>query len=101
MEIVPDGLIFHVRLTPRTAHDRVDSVETRDDGRHVINARVRAVPEDGKANKALLKLFAKCLSYPVGKLSLRGGHKSRIKKIFVEGDGDDLAAHLTSYLKNF
>ncbi|MBL4758008.1 MAG: DUF167 domain-containing protein [Rhizobiales bacterium] len=100
MEIVPDGLIFHVRLTPRAAHDRVDGVETRDDGRQVINARVRAVPEDGKANKAVLKLFAKCLSHPVGRLSLRGGQKSRIKKIFIEGDGGDLAARLKCYLKN-
>lgn len=97
-EVIADGLLIHVRLTPKSAHDRIDGVEERDDG-WVIRARVRAVPEDGKANKALLKLLSKSLSYPVGKLSLVAGHKSRIKRILVSGNGRDLARQFNKFLE--
>ena len=98
-EIVADGLIVHVRLTPKAAHDRIDGAELRDDGLPVLKARVRAVPEDGKANKALLKLLAKSLSLPGRNLSLVAGHKARIKRILIAGDGRDLARQFKDLLE--
>ena len=97
-EIVAEGLIIHVRMTPKAAFDRIDGVAMRDDGLPVLKARVRAIPENGKANKALLKLLSTCLSQPVGKLSLVAGHKSRIKQILAIGDGCDLAEQLKKSL---
>jgi uncharacterized protein len=98
-EIVAGGLVVHVRLTPKAAFDRIEGVDVRDDGMPVLKARVRAVPEDSKANKALLKLLSKNLSHPVGKLSLVAGHKSRIKRILVAGDGRDLAKRMRKFLE--
>lgn len=98
-EVVAGGLVVHVRLTPKAAFDRIEGVNVRDDGSPVLTVRVRAVPEDGKANKALLKLLSKSLSHPVGKLSLVAGHKSRIKRILVAGDGRDLARQFKKFLE--
>ncbi len=98
-EVVAGGLVVHVRLTPKAAHDRVEGIEVRDDGLPVLKARVRTVPEDGKANRALLKLLAKNLSHPVGKLSLVAGHKSRIKRILIAGNGRDLARQFKKFLE--
>jgi len=93
-------LVVHVRMTPKAAFDRIDGVETRDDGKMVLRVRVRAVPENGKANNALLKLVGKSLSLPGGKLSLVAGQKSRIKRIVVSGDGRDLARQFSNFLEH-
>ena len=48
---------MRVRLTPRASKDGIDGLKEIADGA-CVQARVRAVPEDGKANAALLELLA-------------------------------------------
>ena len=52
--LVPDGLEITVRLTPKSSRDALEGAESGADGGAWLKARVRAVPEDGKANKALI-----------------------------------------------
>jgi uncharacterized protein len=58
-----DGVIVPVRLTPKSSRDEVAGVEDRG-GECVLKARVRAVPEAGRANDALETLIAKWLGVP-------------------------------------
>jgi uncharacterized protein YggU (UPF0235/DUF167 family) len=51
----------------------------------VIKARVRAAPENGKANAALIELVAKLLRAPKSAVSIRSGETARIKQIFIAG----------------
>lgn len=44
-ELRPDGIRLHLRVTPNAGVDRIDGVETRDDGTTVLRVRVTAVPE--------------------------------------------------------
>eukprot|EP01037_Dinobryon_pediforme_P032735 gene32735-37828_t len=55
---MPDGVRLRVRLTPKSSRDALDAQERLADGSVVLTARVRAVPEDGKANAALEALIA-------------------------------------------
>ena len=87
----PDGLLVEVRLTPRAAMDRIDGVETLSDGAPVLKARVRAVPEKGKANEAVLKLLAKTAGLPASRARLLSGDTARRKTILLDGDGAALA----------
>ncbi|RUV62984.1 DUF167 domain-containing protein, partial [Mesorhizobium sp. M5C.F.Ca.IN.020.14.1.1] len=48
-----DGVEMFVRLTPKTAMDRLEGIEISADGRSRLKARVRALPENGAANQAL------------------------------------------------
>jgi len=80
-------------LTPRSSKDAVEGLEKLSDGRCVLKARVRAVPEDGKANEALLKLIAKTLDVPRQKVSLESGATSRIKQVRLQA-GQALMAQL-------
>lgn len=59
-----------------------------------LKARVRAVAEKNKANRAIEKLLAKRLK--IGKTAVRviSGETSRSKIIRIEGDPDDLVAGL-------
>jgi uncharacterized protein (TIGR00251 family) len=81
-----DGTLFRVRLTPKGGRDAVEGWERAADGREHLKARVRAAPEDGKANAALLALLAETLGVPRSALSLAGGEKARLKTVRVAGD---------------
>ena len=91
-QIRPDGLILYVRLTPKGGRDAVDGVETLSDGKPILKARVRAVPEDGKANAALIKLIAKAFDVSTSQVTLEAGATSRIKTLKIAGDAGALVA---------
>lgn len=91
------GLTLQVRLTPKSSADEVMGVEETAGGL-ALKARVRAVPDKGKANDALIKLLAGWLGWPQSRLSLHSGGKSRIKQVFVEGDPAALEAKLKALL---
>ncbi|GGA91041.1 UPF0235 protein [Brucella endophytica] len=89
-----DGVTLFVRLTPKSSKDAVEGVGEQSDGRRYLNARVRAVPEDGKANKALVKLLAKTLDVAGAGVAVVAGATSRLKQIKIEGDPAVLAEKL-------
>jgi uncharacterized protein (TIGR00251 family) len=90
---VGEDLLLVLRLTPRSSKDALEGLERLSDGRCVLKARVRAVPEDGKANEAILKLIAKALDLPRQSVSLESGATSRIKQVRLQG-GEGVTAQL-------
>ena len=93
---VAGGLLLSVRLTPKSSRDALEGVETLSDGRAVLKARVRAVPEDGKANDALVKLVAKSLRLAPSAVDISAGHTARIKTLTLAGDAVALSAALSA-----
>jgi uncharacterized protein (TIGR00251 family) len=89
-----DGVALAVRLTPKGGRDSIDGIETLSDGRLVLKARVRAVPSEGEANAALVKLLAKALDVPARSVAVIGGATARLKRIAIEGDPAELIARL-------
>jgi uncharacterized protein YggU (UPF0235/DUF167 family) len=92
------GLLVQCRLTPRASQDRLIGLVRLADGKPVIAVKVRAVPEHGKANLALLQLLARALALPASQLSLVGGASSRLKTIAIDGEPDRLATALDGIL---
>jgi uncharacterized protein len=93
------GLRILVRLTPKGGRDALDGIEALADGREAVRARVRAVPEDGAANAALIGLIAKKLGVAKSHVAIVSGHTARLKTVAIEGDGAGLAALLNDILK--
>lgn len=91
----PEGLVLFVRLTPRSARDGVDGIGLLSDGTPVLKARVRAVPEKGLANEALVKLLAKTAGLPTSRAKLLAGDTARRKSVLLEGDPDALVHMMT------
>jgi uncharacterized protein YggU (UPF0235/DUF167 family) len=81
--------VLKVRLTPRSSRDAIEGVEDFG-GETVLKARVRALPEQGRANAALVKLIAAWLKLPARSVSLTQGTKSRLKHVAIEGDTGEL-----------
>ena len=92
--IYPDHLRLAVRLTPNAGRNSIDGFETAADGEAYLKARVTAVPEDGKANKALILLLSKTYRIPKSSISLVSGETARKKILRIEGDPEDLKAKL-------
>lgn len=90
-----DGVELFVRLTPKSSRDAVEGIETAADGRSYLKARVRAVPEDGKANAALLRLVGRALGVPASAVTLVSGGTARLKTLRIAGDPDALEAALS------
>ena len=89
-----DGVELRVRLTPKSSRDGIEGVETAADGSSHLKARVRAVPEDGKANKALIRLLAGELGIPAGAIALVSGGTARLKTLRLDGEFAALEARL-------
>ena len=88
---------FHVRLTPKGGRDAVDGWEAAADGSAHLKCRVRAVPEDGKANTALIELLAKTLAVPKSSIHIASGATARLKRIEIAGDPGALTARLEAF----
>lgn len=93
-----DHLRLAIRLTPNSGRNAVDGIETAADGEVFLKARVTAVPEDGKANKALILLLAGTFRLPKSSISILSGETAR-KILRIDGDPEDLAEKLEKVLK--
>ena len=82
------GTLIEVRVTPRASRNAV----LLDDG--AIRVTVTTVPEDGKANAALVELIAKALRLPRSDVTLVSGQTSRLKTLEIAGHAAGLAEAL-------
>lgn len=92
------GVRLAVRLTPKSSRDGVKGVELRADGAW-LTVSVRAVPENGKANAALIAVLAKWLGVAKSRLELVSGSHSRSKTVAITGDPIELSQHIVEQLK--
>lgn len=92
-----DDLMLAVRLTPKSAADKATGIWTDAAGAQWLGISVRAVPEKGKANQALVNLLASQLKLPKGTISLESGETNRLKRLRIRGAADD-AARITAEL---
>lgn len=93
-----DHLRLSVRLTPNGGRDVLERLETSADDDVVLKARVSAVPENGKANKALIALLAKSLRIPKSTISFISGETARKKILRIDADPEDLIIKLEKLL---
>jgi uncharacterized protein YggU (UPF0235/DUF167 family) len=87
-----------VRLTPRASRDGIDGIKAGPDGPYV-QARVRAVPEDGRANTALAELVADEIGVAKSTVTVASGHTARLKTLHIAGDASDLEIRIAAWLE--
>lgn len=97
-ETVPGGLRLRLRLTPNAARDGIGGVALDAEEVAWLTATVTAAPENGRANKALIKLLSKSWKVPKSSIEVTSGATRRRKVLLIAGDGDALAAKLNDWL---
>ena len=75
-----DGCVITVKATPRAAKSEIAGADP-----DWLRVRVKAPPVDGKANAALIDLFADVLNVPKRNVSVVAGHAARLKRVRVDG----------------
>ena len=91
-------LVLAEEPLPAECLERVREQKEGDGDSH-LKARVTAVPEKGKANKALIARLSKALGIPKSSIELIAGDTSRKKILRIEGDPEDLVERLEMLLK--
>lgn len=81
--------MLFLRVTPNAGADRIEGVETRDDGSVVLRVRVKAVADKGKANAAVIALLAKALGVAKSDLTLVSGETARLKTLAVPAEAEE------------
>ena len=94
ISVLQDRIRFEVRLTPNAGRDEMSGIGADADGKSHLKVRVTAIPEKGKANKALIALLSKTLRVPKGSISIVAGETSRVKTVEIKGEANDLRAML-------
>jgi uncharacterized protein (TIGR00251 family) len=84
-------------LASRAAANRFDGVGAGADGRHVLKVAVTAVPEAGKANRALVKLLAKEWQVAKSDLTIVSGATDRRKTLHLAGNAADVLDHFRKW----
>ncbi|MEK7820517.1 MAG: DUF167 family protein [Pseudomonadota bacterium] len=96
----PQGVRVRVRLTPKASADRIDGVRADAAGGVALKVAVTAVPEDGRANAALIALLAKAWRVPKTAITLVAGAGNRNKTLLVAGDPQGLLPILLGALES-
>lgn len=71
---------IQVKIIPNASKDRIEGWKEG-----VLRIRLRAVPEKGKANEALVAFLAEELQTSKSSIRIVSGHTARIKRIAIEG----------------
>ena len=91
------GIVLLVRLTPKGGRDAVDGVRAGADGREALAVRVRAAPEKGEANAALIGLLAGVFHRPKASVRIAQGTTGRLKQVAIDGDANALGLIAARY----
>lgn len=80
-----NGIEIAIRLTPKASHNKIQGIYEDAEGNTWLKISVTAVPEDGKANQALIDFLAKYCRVPKSTIKLISGQTFRNKILFIEG----------------
>ncbi|MDO9463671.1 MAG: DUF167 domain-containing protein [Deltaproteobacteria bacterium] len=75
-----DGVLLRVYVQPKASREGIS-------GYHgdALKIRLKAPPVEGEANAACIRFLASLFGLPQTNLSIKTGHKSRLKLIEMEG----------------
>lgn len=75
-----DGVLLRVYVQPKASREGIA-------GYHgdALKIRLKAPPVEGEANAACIRFLASLFGLPQTNLSIKTGHKSRLKLIGMEG----------------
>jgi uncharacterized protein (TIGR00251 family) len=76
-------MIIELKVIPKSKLEQVDSVARKDQNTLVMKIRVKAPPEDGKANKAVIELISEYFAVKRDAVRILSGLTSRNKKVEI------------------
>jgi uncharacterized protein (TIGR00251 family) len=84
--------VLAVRVTPKSSRDEVTGLYTAADGTVSLAVKVRAAPEQGRANTSVIEVLARASGLPKSAFQLVSGQTDRNKTLLVTGNPAELEA---------
>lgn len=95
-----EGVEVKIHAFPNSRKNIIEKVLFKDANNETyIKIRVTTVPEDGKANKAIIKLLSKEFDIPKSKMHITRGEKNSKKTVEFNISEDDFLVKASSYFK--
>lgn len=93
-----EGLRLRVRLSPNASRNGIVGVALDAEQVAWLTATVTSAPENGRANKALIKMLAKSWKLPKSGIEVMSGATQRRKVLRIAGDGTALMKRIELWL---
>ena len=93
-----NGLTFLIKVTPKAKQNKIGDISKDDKDRFLLKAYVTAAAIDGKANEAIITLFAKSWHLKKSQLEIKMGLTSKNKVVQIKGDPTELLVYLEKIL---
>ena len=77
MDFIPINKIFEIKVITKSKENKIYFEND------LIKVKVTEIPEDGKANKAIIKLFSEKLKIPKSNIEIVSGFTNSIKKLII------------------
>ena len=74
------GVIFHIHVVPRSAKCEVAGIQG-----DALKLRITAPPVEGQANTECIRFLSDILGVRKKQVTILSGHKSKKKKVAIEG----------------
>lgn len=88
-----EGLIVKLEVIPGSKHFKLSGIN---EWNNHLKIKVKSKPENGNANKEIVKEFSKFCS----RAKIVAGEKSRKKRILLEGNPKEIAEKLEEEINN-
>jgi len=75
---VGDDLLIQISVQPRASSNAISGIHNNQ-----LRIKLTAVPVEGKANQALIKLLSKTFAVPARQISIEKGENARSKRIRI------------------
>ena len=92
----PAQQIIAVHVTPRSGRDAAVGVRADANGQPVVQVRVKAAPEGGKANAGVCAALAKSIGVSKGSVSIFRGDTARTKLVAIDASESAVSEWMAS-----
>ncbi|WP_342265275.1 DUF167 domain-containing protein [Cardinium endosymbiont of Philonthus spinipes] len=93
MDNLHSAYFLHIYAKPKSHQDKIEGW-IQEGGKYILELRVMAPAQEGKANKAIIALLAKTLNIAKSNITLVGGATARHKIFKIASWSDRLAEKL-------
>lgn len=94
-----DGIRVRVRATAGARCNKLAGIHHASDGASALSVKVRARPEKGNANQAIVEVLATALGVAKSCISIKAGESARNKTLEITGNPEHLLAKLAAATK--
>lgn len=93
------GVTVAVRVQPGARSSWIGGPIADADGRYALKIAVTSVPENGKANAAVVAVLSKSWRVPKGSITIEAGAATRRKILHIKGDTAELSKTIEASMK--